>query len=119
VLSSFSYAESAVALQAGNIKVGCVLVIFLVYLTSLFFSLMLQGCITFSPSSFCQSTAPAILLLQVGLQPHHSQLLHGRYNAQGVRETLKSAGKDAYILRFSTEQQAQEWQRAFELIAKV
>ncbi len=39
--------------------------------------------------------------------------------AQGVHEVLKSAGKDVYTLRFATEQLAQDWSRAFELIAKV
>jgi hypothetical protein len=39
--------------------------------------------------------------------------------AQGVHEVLKSAGKDVYTLRFATEQLAQDWFRAFELIAKV
>ena len=40
-------------------------------------------------------------------------------SAQGVQETLKGTGKDAYTLRFATEQLALEWHRGFELIAKV
>jgi hypothetical protein len=36
-----------------------------------------------------------------------------------VQEVLKNSGKEAYTLRFATEQQAQGWQKAFELIAKV
>jgi hypothetical protein len=36
-----------------------------------------------------------------------------------VQEILKNSGKEAYTLRFATEQQAQGWQKAFELIAKV
>ena len=39
--------------------------------------------------------------------------------AQGVQEVLKGTGKDAYTLRFATEQQAQAWRKGFELIAKV
>lgn len=31
----------------------------------------------------------------------------------------KGAGKDNYTLRFATDDKAQEWRRAFELMAKV
>ena len=32
---------------------------------------------------------------------------------------MKGSGKDSYTLRFATDDKAQEWRRAFELIAKV
>lgn len=60
----------------------------------------IKGRIKFGPSTTCQTVAPATLLVQ------------------GVQEVLKNSGKEAYTLRFATEQQAQGWQKAFELIAK-
>ena len=32
---------------------------------------------------------------------------------------MKGSGKDSYTLRFATDDKAQEWRRAFELMAKV
>lgn len=32
---------------------------------------------------------------------------------------IKGTGKDSYTLRFATDDKAQEWRRAFELMAKV
>jgi hypothetical protein len=32
---------------------------------------------------------------------------------------MKGSGKDSYTLRFASDDKAQEWRRAFELMAKV
>jgi hypothetical protein len=81
--------------------------------------------------SACNSAASGIsgiLLLHPALLYDDESSLYfafttSRHNvltaAQGVHEVLKSAGKDVYTLRFATEQLAQDWCRAFELIAKV
>ena len=107
--------------------------------TPRWFSCFLQGRITFAATSSCHTVAPATLQLQVFpaffilllypalLYDDESSLYFAftttRHNfltaAQGVHEVLKSAGKDVYTLRFATEQLAQDWCRAFELIAKV